>query len=96
MTIEKASTIEESIALLLRDQDKLEVFEGEISKVVDLLLVKKSAEEAVSNAVSGITDTYGVPKRVVRSIAKAVIAQNTENLRSESRAVTELTDALFN
>lgn len=96
MTIEKASTIEESIALLLRDQDKLEVFESEVSKVVELLLLKKSAEEAVSNAVSSITDTYGVPKRVVRSIAKAVIAQNTENLRSESRAVTELTDALFN
>ena len=96
MTIEKASTIEESIAMLLHDQDKLEVFENEVGKVVDLLLVKKSAEEAVNNAVSSITDTYGVPKRVVRSIAKAVIAQNTENLRSESRAVTELTDALFN
>ena len=91
----QAKTIEESVSSLLKDDKKLADFEESLEHLLDE--VKKQKEQAahVRDVVANVSDTFGVPKRAVRRIVSALLEQDADGLLSESKAITELTEALF-
>lgn len=91
----QAKTIEESVSSLLKDDKKLAEFEEALEQL--LVEVKRQKEQAgrVRDVVGSISEGFGVPKRAVRRIVSAIIEQDADGLLSESKAITELTEALF-